>query len=256
MKLALECPTELLGDIQPLADFYWTLTHLVLSDRDYANYYIKHKGEKLSTLDNSVNELLEPCSLSEIKEAVGILGGVHRIVSPDHLGDHLATGRKLDEAIKVFGKEKLLPVVQGHEFRYVLECAGYIKKLGFTEVAVPYDIMSSRCDSLEEMADRREEVVSRLLLLYGFEVHLLGMTTLEELESYRGIGGIRSIDTGSPVLHGLQSIRFGRDKLLPKAVPTLQQMKLLGNPDLESVYYNICYLRGILSGDNEFSSRA
>jgi len=248
LKLALECPTPLLNDIQPLSDFYWVLCHLVLSDRDYANYYIKHRGEKLSTLDNSVNELLEPCSLSDMEKAVEVLDGVSRIVPPDYLGNHFATEKALDEAVEMFGKEKLLPAVQGHELRYVLECATYIKKLGFTEVAVPYDITCSRYDSIEGMAERREEIVGRMILLYGFDVHLLGMTTLEELESYRGIDKVKSIDTGSPVMHGLWNLRFGRNGLLPKVTPTMEQMKLLGNPDLKSVYYNINYLKEIISG--------
>jgi hypothetical protein len=253
MRLALESPVELLKEVQPLGDFDWILTHLVLKDEEYAKFY--RESTRYKILDNSVNELGTPSPMGDIKKAVEILGGVNGVVPPDHLGNHFATEKALDEAIGVFGKGQLLPVVQGHEFRYVLECADYIKKLGFTEVAVPYDITCSRYDSIEKMSERRQEVVSRMILLYSFDVHLLGMTTLEELASYSGIEKVKSVDTGSPVMHGLWSLRFGRDKLLPKSTPTMEQMKLLGNPNLNSVYYNIGYLRGILSGGNEVSSR-
>ena len=67
MKLALETPTELLGDIQPLSDFSWILAHLVLADPSYAWFYSQYAGYKV--LDNSVNELLEPISIESLAEA-------------------------------------------------------------------------------------------------------------------------------------------------------------------------------------------
>ena len=47
IKLALECPTRLLGDIQPLADFDFILAHLVLQDKEYAEYFSRSKRWKI-----------------------------------------------------------------------------------------------------------------------------------------------------------------------------------------------------------------
>ena len=246
MKLALECPVELLKDMQPLADFDWILAHLVLSDGKYAAYYAN--STRFKVLDNSANELLQPCSLSDIKKAVGIVKP-DLIVPPDYLGDSSLTERSLEEAIGMFGEEKLLPCVQGSELKYVLECAEYIRKLGFDRVAVPYDITCSRGSLLEEMARRRQ--VAAGLLTDGFkDIHLLGMTTLKELESYKSMPQVVSIDTGSPILHGLLGLKFGLDGLLPKATSTMSWMGLLKKGITEalgSVFYNISYLRRIIN---------
>lgn len=250
MNLALECPTALLSEFQPLADFDFILAHLVLKDEEYAEFYSKSKRWKI--LDNSCNELLHPVSLDELEKAAEIVKPDY-IMSPDFLGDHFSTEKSLDKAIERFGWDKVYPIIQGHEFRYALECAEYIAKLGFDRVAVPYDLTKQRSDSLEDMADRRIEVVSRLIILYDFKcIHLLGMTTLEELKSYQRIEQVKSIDTGSPVMHGLRSIRFGQDKLLPKDKPTMELMETTISVDPEYskqvMYYNIGYLRRVLNG--------
>lgn len=250
MKLALECPTALLEDIQPLADFDWILAHLVLQDREYAQFY--SQSTRMKILDNSTNELLEPCSLSDIAKTAEIVKPDY-IVAPDYLGDHLSTEKALDEAVAVFGLGRVFPVVQGHTLGHVLECTEYIAKTGFNRVAVPYDLTCNREDSIEKMASAREEVVSRLILLNNFEwIHLLGMTTLEELESYRSISQVKSIDTGSPVLNGLEGLRFGKDALLPKKQPTMSQMEAYVHHHSKygslEIYYNIAYLRKVLMG--------
>jgi len=259
MLMALECPTSFLQDVQPLTDFSWVLTHLVLQDKAYAKFYQTRGGPGL-VLDNSVNELLEPCSLEDMQKAAEVVRP-NKIVPPDYLGDMASTLRELAKAIKIFGKEMLLPAIQGHELEGVYECARYIRELGFEEIAVPYDITCQRTVSLEEMADAREEVITRLVLISGFStIHLLGMTTLEELDTYWSIPQVKSIDTGGPILNGLSGIRFGEGRLLPKRVPTLEQMPdetdilaELGPGEsrdsrLADVYYNIAMLRKVTNG--------
>ena len=243
MRLAFECPTEILEEVQPLADFDWILAHLVLEDEQYARYY--GESTRLRVLDNSVNELLQPCSILDIQEADIRLGRADLIVAPDYLGDSSTTERALDEIGEVFESSRLLPVVQGSGARDVKVCAEFILSRHFRQVAVPYDILCKRTDSLEIMARSRSSVV-RLLSELGFtQIHLLGMTTIEELHSYWGCKGVESVDTGGPILNGLRGRHFGRDSLLPKVTPTLEQMpsKIVS---LEEVYYNIAYLRKII----------
>jgi len=249
MKLALECPASLLEQVQPLADFDFILAHLVLSDSAYADFYRGSTRTKI--LDNSVNELLEPLSLDQLKRAAEV---VHPdlVVAPDYLGDSEKTISALDRAINVFGKGKVLPVVQGSTLREALDCSDYLHSELFTSVAVPYDITSRRTDSLEVLAAGRQAVVMGLESSFS-TIHLLGLTCLEELEAYRSSRKVVSIDTGSPVLHGLRGLRFGRDRMLAKAIPTLEQMGSpagfevdQGDVDFESIYYNIAYLRGLL----------
>lgn len=249
MKLALEVPTELLEDVHPLSDFSWILAHKVINDPDYAKFYRRYTGFKV--LDNSVNELLEPLNIDFLVEAAERVGA-DVVVAPDYLGDDNKTMEALDVAIRAFGREKVMPVVQGSQVATVVKCLNYILNSGFKRVAVPYDILSARSSSLSGMEARRLEVVNHILsrVSIDFQIHLLGMTTLSELQ-WQNQGWVKSIDTGAPVLHGLRGLRFGQDSLLPKDKPTMNQMEGITSVDPEYskqlIYYNIAYLRRCLS---------
>ncbi len=246
MRLALECPTSLLDDIQPLADYDFILTHLVLQDEAYARYYAE--STRLKILDNSTNELSYPCSLDDIMRAAAIVRPDF-IMPPDFLGNSVATLDALIRSISRLGRERVYPIIQGSKLEDALKCFDYIAKLGFNRVAVPYDICSVAEDTSKTKARRRLEVVNKIICVVpiGFKIHLLGMNTLEEL-SFHNEGWVKSIDTGYPVMCGMHGCRFGRDELLPKKGPTLSMMKSAQNwTDLEDVYYNIAYLRRVLS---------
>jgi len=246
MKLALECPTELLDDIQPLADFDFILAHLVLQDKRYARYYKESKRFKI--LDNSCNELRHPCSLDDIERVAEIVDPGY-IMAPDFLGDCFSTEKSLDEAISRFGMDRVYPIIQGYELKYAIECFDYILKLGFDRVAVPYDICSKEGDKAENKAKRRLGVVGYIIakVPIGFSIHLLGMNTLGEL-SLHNKGWVKAIDTGYPVMCGMYGGRFGVDELPAKTGPTLDMMETAPEVNLEDVYYNIAYLRKVLNG--------
>ncbi len=251
MKLALECPIQLLPTIQPLADFDFILTHLVLSDKHYADFYAG--SERFKILDNSVNEVGTPTSIEDLQEVQKI---VHAdfIVPPDFSRDYASTSKALVRAEFTFGKEKLLPVIQGKDLQEAL-CYGHLLyQKGYKRVAVPYDITGTKDTPDVEKASNRISLIANLLLHVPFSIHLLGMTTLEELESYKTLPLVESIDTGYPIKCGLEDQRFGRDSLCPKNVPTLNSMEEFFTGEypeylsrMELVYHNLAYLRSLLT---------
>jgi len=253
MKLALECPTRLLPKVQPLADFDFILSHLVLQDKEYAKFYKESTRYKI--LDSSVNELLQPLGLSSIQEADSLVGPCDLIVAPDFLGNAGATLDYLEMALEEIPKSRILPVVQGSTPDVVLACARSIWALGFKKMAIPYDICCERSEPVNKMGLSRHSIVSKLENEFDLdlELHLLGMTTLEELKFYSQ-SRVVSIDTGGPVLMGLNSKLYGRDTIPNKSVPTMNQMP---EPSLASdtflrtreyILYNIAYLRKVLNG--------
>jgi len=258
MRLALECPNYLLKDIQPLVDFDWILTHLVLEDEVYARHYRESKNFKV--LDNSVNELLEPCSLEDMERAAEYVSP-DLIVPPDHLGDFEATKESLEQGLSLWGHDTLLPVVQGDTTDEALDCAYYYDvKLGFNSVAVPYDITCKRTDSRYIMAVARDYVVQNLTGS-GLEVHLLGFTTVDELVGYQDNLKVKSVDTGVPVLYGMNLKHLDEPWDFKKDKPTMSQMvsfqefmdtsiRSSPNPSdrLSAIFWNICYLRKIIRG--------
>jgi len=242
MKIALECPTNLLGTISPLADFDWALCHLVLKDEEYANYF--RNSNRTVVLDNSVNELLAPCSLSDMREAANIIYPDF-IVPPDWLGDWEQTYDSVRTAKGYFSNNiRLIPVIQGSSLEDCMHLADKYYSMGYKLIAVPYDILCSRNSTLREMEDSRVEVITTLGE-WDFKIHLLGMTTLDEFYFYYyTVGKIWSIDTGIPVKEGLLGNVFGIDRLPDKREPT---MNLMGhNSSLDKVFYNIAYLRRVI----------
>jgi len=246
MRLALECPTELLEEIQPYADFDFILAHLVLSDPAYSAYYANSSRKKI--LDNSVNELGTPCTVDEI-QAAALEVNPDIVVPPDYLGLVMQTIKSLDICEGVFRPHcEILPVLQGKDEVSVLVCLQFILNRGYDSLAIPYDLTSLKTDKVELMAERRASIVDFLKSRVE-NIHLLGLDTLEELEFYRNVPQVTSIDTGSPVLHGLLGLEFGKDPLRDKQLPTLDCMPRSAYRDegkLALVKYNVEYLKNIL----------
>lgn len=196
MRLALECPTELLELVQPFADFDWILADRFLKDEVYAAHYRESSNAKF--VDNSVTELGEPVSLDDLKAVFDAVGGTW-VVSPDWIGEYGKTIEAYLECVKVFDKDVVVGVLQGATPLEALECLGvYQGKV----VAVPYRVGGSvKGDPSWLMALRRLLVVAHIPS--DRIVHLLGFTTTEELPWYVTRPNVRSIDTDVPVRSGL-----------------------------------------------------
>ena len=197
MKLAMECPTSLLDQIQPFADFDWVLANLMLTDETYAAYY--RESTNLKFLDNGVTETGEPVELDQIAEIAEDIKATY-IVARDWIGDYQKTIEGYYESIKKLPKEKVVGVLQGSTPLEALKCLQHYTLNNI--VLVPYHVGGSdrRKDSWL-MALKRALVVSNIPSDRG--IHLLGFTTLEELEWYVARPNVLSMDTDVPVKAGL-----------------------------------------------------
>ena len=239
MRLALECRTDMLEMVQPFADFDWILGHKVLEDEEYTKYYSR-VSTKVKFIDNSVNEVGTPLTTDQLGEVRDkVRGGL--IVSPDWIGDAEKTLEAYEACVKVFGRDDVVGVLQGNTFGEALACLKVYGSL----IAVPYDITSSKEDSPQLMGLRRALLVSNLP--NDRSVHLLGYTSLDELWWYSNRPWITSIDTGIPILLGLQGLDI-LEPLESKAEPTLNQIEKfkLGQKEWTAVIRNIALLRRYL----------
>ena len=244
IQLALECPAWLLNYVQPLADYDFILAHLVLKDKEYAEFY--QQSERFKILDNSVNELGRPCTIRELEEAAGVVKP-DLIVPPDAIQDYEGTLLGLQKALEIFDFDKLLPVAQGSD---AAEFLGYARKLieefGFGRIAVPYISVSQRSDDLETLALNRVALVESLIEMGFDDIHLLGMTSLDEFSNYFPYD--REVhfwlDTGRPIMCGVNNIVFGKEELPQKVEPSMSKMKL---GDLSKIFYNVAYRRKMLA---------
>jgi len=239
MKLALESRTDMLDMVQPFADFDWILGHKVLEDEEYARHYAD--STKVKFVDNSVNEVGEPLLVEDLRKIFDLVGGSY-VVSPDWVGDKVKTIVAFQECSKEFGRPRTVGVVQGSSFEEALGCA---ELYGPGWIAVPYDVCSKKTDPPWLMAMRRALVVCNIPP--ERHIHLLGFTSLEEFYWYTGRPEVVSMDTGVPVLLGLQ----GKDILEPletKEVATYNQMEQmeLTQTGWTAICRNIALLRRYL----------
>jgi len=246
MKLALECPTSMLDMIQPFADFDFVLSDLVLKDEVYKNYYLESR--KLKIVDNSVNENGEPLDLDKIIKAFELVKG-SVLIPPDYLGDGQKTLNSYKEACLYIENPRnklvsieVMGVIQGSTFEEVFSYIPYYKGM----VGVPYDICSLKTDPPWLMGLRRALVVNSLPP--ELTIHLLGFSSLDELFWYGSNPRVISMDTGIPILLGLNE----RDILEPlesKKDPTLLLMdKIELTPkNWTAICRNIALLRKYLS---------
>lgn len=217
MRLALECPISMLEMIQPFSDFDWVLAHEVSRSEVYKEFFTNSNKEKV--VDNSVNEKGEPLPLDELKSIFEEVRGDF-VVSPDWIGDYEKTAMVYEECVKMFGVGKVMGVLQGQTFEELFKCLEIYKGI----VAVPYDICSDKRDSPLVMSLRRALVVSNIP--NDKIVHLLGFTSLDEFFWYENKPNVFGIDTGVPILLGLQEKDI-LDPLESKEEATYNQMEKL-----------------------------
>ena len=248
IRIGFECPNEIFQSILPLGDFNFALTKEVLKNGELAEYY--RTSKKFCFLDNSTNEELVPCSLKEIEQAANLIHP-DKIVAPDFLGNSTKTLAGLPATIDTFGRGSVLPVIQGSSLEEVFDCARGIRGHSLDCIAVPYDLILGRNASVADMARVRSLVVYHLTNVLGFKkIHLLGLTSLEELIYYwwdpETRSHVKSIDTGGPILMGLKGVHYPQEWSY-KQTPTLRLMESFSaTHNLETVLWNISFLRTLL----------
>ena len=240
MKLALECPTDLLDLVQSFADFDFILAKVALEDGKYLSYY-KTSTNTMKIVDNSVNEEGEPTSVEDLIAVFEEVGGT-LLVAPDWIGDSKRTLEAYQECISKVSPERVVGVVQGSTFVEALSCLEKYSGL----VAIPYDICSKKKDPPWLMGLRRALLVSNIP--NDRLVHLLGFTSLHEFLWYSYRPNVVSIDTGIPVMLGLQGKDI-LDELESKEVPTYNTMEelKLSQKEWTGICRNIALLRKYIS---------
>jgi len=244
MKLALESTTNLLGKVQGFGDFDWISFPRASKDKEYLDFYQKSDRPRVLNLgDGSSNP-----DINQVKEVYEALGSPV-IISPDFAGEQVKTITAYDTYCQEYGVENVIGVLQGASYKEVLGCLAYYKG----QVAVPFSIGSADETANSLMALRRALIVSNIPA--DRYVHLLGFTTLDELEWYETKPNVLSINTGYPVMLGMKSediLDIGKE--CNKAESTLEIMekveaskKELSQTQWTAIIRNIALLRRYIS---------
>ena len=228
MKTALISPTEFLEQTQPFSNYHLALTHKVIFDSRYRDFYAKRsKAGDFIILDNSAAE--KKGRSVPLKDVVlaAVLIKPSIIVLPDYLFDSDRTLDELENALRspqlrfllrVLPDVKLCAVVQGLEQDDWLECFSILNdpRNGIHHLGIPKvagQIFGHRWIALERIRRRVKK-----------PCHLFGVwwkDTLDDVVLETQFSFVQGIDTPKPVrlaVHGMGLDRWnevprGRDFL-------------------------------------------
>lgn len=209
MQAALIAPTQLLDAVQPFSNYHLILTHKVIYDRKYQEFFAKRSRAKdYVILDNGAAEKGKSVPLKEVVLAA-ILTRPSAIFLPDILFD---SERTLDELEKVLvcrhlrflrslmPNIKLGVVVQGLDPHEWLDCFSILNGVkGIDFLGIPMlttHVFGSRVKVLEQISKKVKK-----------PCHLLGAwytSTLDEIRQESQFSFVKGIDTTKPVKLAVQ----------------------------------------------------
>lgn len=231
IRIAIISPISHLDRYVPHSDqIAMALTHLVLADKQYAEFYrqLRKCGFHI-ILDNSAFELeqqgkgLDP---EPVLEAAQIIDA-DEIICTDVLCDFWktieSTNNFIDQYHKIWPEQETAPqlqaVVQGANQEEWWECYRILLKmpeisvLGFSKIAIPHCFYGNRitsgCVTKSRLivSEAIENDVALLPTINGKSVHLLGGDNWSayELSIQTKYRWIRSNDTSMPIWYGCNS---------------------------------------------------
>jgi hypothetical protein len=242
-----EIPTRHLSELSPLLDGDFALAHLVLENKDYAEFYLEQsKRGRMVILDNSMHELPASLSVGEILEAADRIKPSF-VIPPDKLGDVKFTYDQFD----LFRKQNLR---HGHRLAAVLcgsnpaERAMYYQNVRQYIDMVCLPFREPRLDWFLELL----RAMPRHATWPPF-IHLLGVNTLDELTVFCQVldqagwpRANRSVDTNKMVKWGLKNKRMDKLESVRGAGALDFNTELDVSQKLDTLY-NIAYIRKFLN---------
>ena len=211
MRAALISPTEFLNEVQPYSDYHLVLTHKIIYDGKYQEFYRKRsKAGDFVILDNSALE--NKARSRPLKDIVlaAVLIKPSVVVMPDSLFDSDRTLDELENALRspqlrfmrrVLPDVKLCAVVQGADAADWMECFSILNdsKNGIDILGIPMlttHLFGSRYEVLRLISKRVKK-----------RCHLLGFwhgVPLKEIERECGFDFVIGVDTSKPVRLAMQ----------------------------------------------------
>jgi len=251
-----ETPIALLTDSLQYNDYDYCLVHLMEQEPEYRDFFIKSSelGRRI-LLDTSIFELGEAFDLEKYAHWVKTLKPYEYIL-PDVLEESAKTVENSKKFIEQYPDlpGKKIGVVQGRDFDEIVSCYQSLDHdLKVDKIAISFDYSYYR--ELVPHPNKWVSFMTGRVMLINMLVregilnkekphHLLGCSNPLEFSFYKHplFNFIESIDTSSPIVHGLHKVYYSAQigdwqkeatKLadLIKAEPDEQQKAV--------IYYNI-----------------
>jgi hypothetical protein len=238
----------MLGHSREFNDYDYALVHLLNNPTYYSFYEESLEQGRVVYLDNSLFELGTHFDEKLCKSYIEKLRPTYFIM-PDAFGNSKYSIEKarewspylIDRGIGRIG------VCQGNSFEDIALCYEGIKDLcDIIAISFAQPFFSEIYNDIDKDLARIYARVGLLNFLKQIELfdyekkhHLLGISLPQELLLYQDKSCIYSIDTSSPIVHGIEGVRyesFGLRKKSPTKMVDLFESDVFYNDD---VFYNI-----------------
>ena len=251
-----ESPLSLLKVSHSYNDYDYCLVHLMEQEPEYRDFFINSSkiGRRI-LLDTSIFELGEAFDLDRYAYWVKELRPYEYIL-PDVLEDYqkTATNSKnfTEKHPDLVGKK--IGVVQGKTYAEIINCYEYLDEIvKVDKVAISFDyslykILFPNSNKWVSFMMGRVLLINNLLkdgvINTAKPHHLLGCSNPLEFSFYKdsAYNFIESIDTSSPIVHGLHKVRY-EEKIGDWVKETTKLADLIkADPDVEqlaAINYNI-----------------
>jgi hypothetical protein len=260
IKIYHEAPKSIFKEIQKVTDGDYALVHLFEEDPEYFKQFqeAKENGREI-ILDNSIFELEEAFDAEKFAGWVLELKPDWYIV-PDALEDAKKTCSQM-AAWNIKYKNlpgKKIGVVQGKTYQQIKSCYEYMDKIADVDmIAISFDY-SYYTESFPHpnkyvswcfgRAKLLGDLVRDGIINTNKPHHLLGCSLPQEFSLYSQYDWLYSLDTSSPVVHGIKGIEYREDGLWSKESQKLFELINYQVEDINPILYNINKFKWFANG--------
>jgi len=228
MLISHESPLALLKESFEYNDYDYFLYHLIAKYPEYENHIKESKNRhRISILDNSAYELYNHStgeSDYDIKEFVRCIKDYipTYYILPDYFNDGEKTIQLAKNFLKKYKIKNSTPlgVVQGKNLKEYIECYNFMKEnteiIGINFMQGLYT--ETLLDEKNVLTKEEKLAEGRILFINNLERknvidknkkhHLLGTMYPQDISYFKYKNYIKSVDTSSPVLHGMLDIKY------------------------------------------------
>ena len=268
MLISHETPISLLEDSRWYNDYDYALVHLFDTHPEYYTFFKSSllQGREV-LLDNSIFELKEAFEASKYATYIDKLRPTYFIV-PDVLENSEATINSFKQFAKdykgLFGL--WIGAVQGKTYQEIVDCYRFMSE-NADYIAISFDfswyqsigietrLTSTTPGVLQRMSTGRQKLIEMLqrdgIWNYNKPHHLLGCSLVDEFKAYKNIKSVRSCDTSSPVIYGINGHRYIRN-IGNTHKPSVMLANLIDHEvtseQKEDIFFNVDEFRNIVNG--------
>lgn len=266
MLISHESPLSILPQSRKYNDYDYALVHLFDEIPEYYNFFVESlKQGRRVILDNSIFELGTAFNSEQFLHWVNKLKPTEYII-PDVLEDAIGTMANADEwkqqyLIQVEPGIKSIGVVQGKTYQELVNCYNHLDTIVQVDklaISFDYSYYLEVCPHPNKWMGYtlgRAQTLARLLkdgiINTSKPHHLLGCALPIEFFFYReGFDWIETLDTSSPIVHGLCDIVYEPGGIINKQSIKLADL-IYYNPSeeqVEKINWNLSVFRSYCKG--------